>query len=677
MKTENLNHIVKGGASGYDIVIAGRAGPAVSYAAEELQRFIAQATGVTLAVRKETDDKFPFEAEGCRREAAGRPGHSISIGDTALLAACGITFDYGSLNTDGFFIKSGNGGNIFINGYNDRGCIYGVYELLERLAGMRFIAPDCTHVPELSEIVFDTLDIVRVPEFAMRIYFNGNLYGGEQFDEYHTRLRFCDSFITGKPAKYGGRSSMWGRRGCHNMHCYVPIEKYGETHPEFYYHYDDPFKAEAGNKEWHVLDLTNGITPDGKLDEFMPASVIKVAIDEMKIDIAANPDIDYFVFEQHDCDGYIYEPGSYGQAQVDKYGRSGVLVRFCNVLARELQAWADKELGGRKINIETFAYSYTKEPPVKEVKGKYIPIDGTVIAADNVVIRMAYFSNMYYDYFSPKQRPEIKKDMAGWKAVAKRFMFWAYDTDFQNYFWYCPTLHTAAANVRGFKKMGITYLAIEGSDNSKDDWQCLLKGYVYAKLMWDENADWRAIAGEFLNIYYGAAAPYVKKMIDMFDRHFKFLFSRFPGLDCYIGSSMYKEPDLYGEKLLNAAVRCIEDGERAISAQDISEFEKNVFLKRLARVKVTPVHMRAVKFAQQMFDTVERGGVEHFNSVRPIPPEHLYECDFMFNARSYILPAGNKLDKGPYIPDKAAAYRAGMPAGLVEEIEERDKRNRG
>lgn len=69
----------------------------------------------------------------------------------------------------------------------------------------------------------------------------------------------------------------------------------------------------------------------------MEVSVLKIVIEEMKKDIAANPDIDYFMFEQEDGP-FFYPYTDPKKVETEKkYGRTGILIRFCNVLATELQ----------------------------------------------------------------------------------------------------------------------------------------------------------------------------------------------------------------------------------------------------------------------------------------------------------------------------------------------------
>ena len=64
----------------------------------------------------------------------------------------------------------------------------------------------------------------------------------------------------------------------------------------------------------------------------MDVSVAKIVIEEMKKDIIANPHADFFIFEQEDVIDPITD-----KDLIEKYTASGVMIRFCNVIASELQ----------------------------------------------------------------------------------------------------------------------------------------------------------------------------------------------------------------------------------------------------------------------------------------------------------------------------------------------------
>ena len=85
---------------------------------------------------------------------------------------------------------------------------------------------------------------------------------------------------------------MYGRGVNHNFHLYVPFEKYGNTHPEFYRF------LYINGETVPTIDLTNGIADDGSLDESMPVSVAKIVVEELIKTADEHPDAEVLTFTQ-------------------------------------------------------------------------------------------------------------------------------------------------------------------------------------------------------------------------------------------------------------------------------------------------------------------------------------------------------------------------------------------
>ena len=316
------------------------------------------------------------------------------------------------------------------------------------------------------------------------------------------------------------------RNFSHNFHCYVDRNKYcnKEKYPQFYhpefYFYSKEYDI-GGDNGW-TLDLLNGITEDGKLDESMEVSVAKIVVEEMKKDIIAHPEVEYFTFEQEDGEFYYtYENQPQKQRILDKYTRSGILIRFCNVLADVLQSWANKELNGRKINISTFAYGYTMYPPLKKEKGELVPIDETVIPRDNVVIKIALTGNKYYSLLDPKQDQKVLESLNYWKIIAKKLMFWSYEANYFDYLWYLPFLNRIGKDIACFKELGVEYIMVEGIWESANNWCDMIKSFMYSKLFWNIHLDVESLLDEYLNAYYGQYAKYIKRFMYFMETWFQ------------------------------------------------------------------------------------------------------------------------------------------------------------
>lgn len=585
-----MNFLVKNGEAGYSILLPDPAAPPIAQAAAELADFVRQSSGAEMAVTYSVKEHVRY----------------ISIGRTALWKKAGFSGDYSAFNNDGFVIKT-IGGNIVTDAKTDRGFLYAAYELIERVLGVRFFSPEETYVPKNKDIFLPDLDVFSVPAFKLRTFLNYPTYPHGKDEAFTSHSRTLHNWFD-LSAKYGGPPPLFSRdRQTHNSRFFVPAEKYGtpestgyegrfltkeegyNPHPEFYH------MAEGHKPKWSdggygpTFDWANGITEDGKLDESKEVSVAKIVIEEMKKDILAHPEAEFFQIDQEDC-----VPPVTDEELIKKYKASGVVIRFCNVIAMELQKWSDQCLGGRKIKIVTFAYQQTMFAPVKKNEnGEYVPLDPTVVPVDNLYIRLAYMSFHYYGYGDYRQPPEVLEMTRSWTAICKHFWFWGYDSIFNDYIVYNPTLGQVKGTIDLMRDIGVEYIIMLSSYNEPHDWQADLKQYVWTKMLWNPNLDVQQLADEYIAGYYRSAGDYVRRMMTLLDKRYAEVVAALePGHDEY---NCYHEiglPKNINAQLLEEATAIIEEGERAV-AEDarLSPSEKDILLLRLARVKFTPLWM--------------------------------------------------------------------------------------
>lgn len=515
-----LGYFIKDGGSDYAVLIPEDASAAVKQAADELAQYAQASAGVTLGIV--TDNQYSSSRK------------YISIGRTVLLENAGLNTDYASLNGDGFVLKT-VGSDIIVDADTDRGFLYGTYEFIEKYLGVKWLAEDETFIPHIESVTLYETNIVSVPAFKMRVYLNSPNFLMNTNMAYIAHSRTLYDWLD-IPDIYGGNANV-SRRGnnTHNARFYVPAEKYGtrdigysgeflseeegyDPHPELYYVKpgSSPQYEVGGEASGITLNWLNGITEDGKLDETLEVSTAKVVIEEMKKDIVANPKAEYFVLDQEDI-GTIMPSDD---PMVQKYTAAGCLVRFCNVVIRELQKWADETLDGREIKLVTYAYQQTQPAPVKLVDGEYQAIDSTVIPDENLCIRIATTTGAYYGITDDRQPAEVRLTIKQWSSICHHFWFWGYDTNYTDYISYFPSLGQSYATVNTLYETGVQYVLMQSSYNNPNDWQAYLKGYVYSKLLWDPEQDVQALVNEYLNGYYGKAASYVRAVMDLYDAHF-------------------------------------------------------------------------------------------------------------------------------------------------------------
>jgi len=209
-----------------DVVVAADAAPAVWWAAEEMTNLLSRVLGAPIPVRQTPDESRV----------------SIILGDSEWARSAGI--DVPSLARDAFVIKA-VGNRIYIAGRDDpkkdprklvlaggwgsvlyeRATSFGVYEFLERFAGVRFYFPGelGTIVPKRATIEVNGELAVR-PDFTSRFL---QMWSGQYFEpDPKNRSKTLDY--------YRLRFETIRAPACHGSNGFMYQRRFGKTHPEYF-----------------------------------------------------------------------------------------------------------------------------------------------------------------------------------------------------------------------------------------------------------------------------------------------------------------------------------------------------------------------------------------------------------------------------------------------------------
>lgn len=165
--------------------------------------------------------------------------------------------------------------------------------------------------------------------------------------------------------------------------------------------------------------------------------------------------------------------------------------------------------------VETLAYHGTDKPPK------------TIRPAKNVIIRHAPIWSDYGHPLNSDWNKETRDNLTGWAKIAPRLFVWNYVTNFDNLMVAHPNWaglasdlrFFAANNVKGVFQQGEAYEGNEYTTNNVGDF-VQLRAWQMGKLLWNPALDQDKLATEFLNGYYGAAGPYLKQHLDLFQKSF-------------------------------------------------------------------------------------------------------------------------------------------------------------
>lgn len=614
-KNEIVGKLVESGSTSYKVIVAENCSDAEFYAATEFKEWLYESTGANIAIVREGEESVSSAV--------------VSIGRTEFLSEEIPDLDYAALSNDGFFVRT-SGENLFIVGLNDRGTIYGVYDFLEKYLGIRFLTSDETYVPETTECVLYRTDISESGAFEYRNYYS---YGVATIDKlpYYTRIRLnapeCDD--ENVTDTYGGKTDWYdGFNVIHNCFYWVSTDLYDE-YPQLFSSRGGITLEENGVKPAQLC-LTNGITDDGLMDDTEEVTTLKVALESFKKFINETMDTgeDFFFFGQNDYRSARCQCDRCLKSAEENGGYAGINIRFINCLMREIKKWLKSEGIKRDIRIGTFAYQFTQNAPVrKNGGGSYSPVNDTVIPDDDVYIRMAIYGDEYYAWTDEKQEAEVRNKFETWSAVTENLMAWTYEMNAYEYLWYFPTVNRFAQNIRDFKENGIIYAMLQDNYNGYGSWQADMNTYVGSKLLWNPYRSTEELIDEYLSLYYGMAAPFVKQMIDGFNAHYELLANK--DNDWKMGMLLCEElyrSEYYSADLLENMIKIINDGIDAVENSDLSREEKDKLVLKLRKVRLTPSSMLLKNygsyyvgdrkpFAQYFFAECEACGVQRITET--------------------------------------------------------------
>lgn len=624
-RSNKIEDIVADGEGAYKIVIPAAALPSVKYAATEMQSYIKKVSGAELPIVLDAAVEADLQ------------GKYISVGKTSLLDKSGYTVNYEGLNGDGYIVQT-VGNTLLINGASEKGTIYGVYEFIEQIMGVRFISAEYTYIPQSENVPLYAIDIVDAPAFELR---NEYSYSIRDSAVFYTQMRLNAPEVN-VTSRFGGNAGWYNKFNTIHNAFYWVSDEYLDEHPEFYavnemgtvYRQSTPVLGSQykGTKGYAMqLNLTSGITEDGKLDETMEVSVAKIALESLKTFIQDDPTADVFFFGHNDsqvrcrCEKCRDAELKYG-------GASGILVRFMNVLSDEIGKWMQQENIDREITLATWAYLETEEAPVKEVsEGVYEAVDESVVPRDNVAIRTApIFLDWYYsmqDEMQLKKNGESAKILEKWSALTDNLMIWTYEDSFGAYLWYTPTMRTWSENLNYFKEKGLSYVMLQDNYSGYGSWQTDMRTYVGSKMLWNPSYDIDALKEEFMLHYFGAdAAPLVKQMMDKFDERNTYLADTLgEAFTIYTPTAAAVSWDItewYSAEFMEECMELVQNAVNKVNANtEISADMRNMYLKNLASVAATPEYMvlsnyeayygniGKTDFARKFFEHCEHAGI--------------------------------------------------------------------
>ncbi len=460
--------------SEYVIRIAPDADYCHKYAAEELCKYIEKACGVRL--------------------------ETVTEDAPHMIVLDRVTEDdprFEALGYEGFTIEVDANGNLFIHGGEDRGCLYGVYKLLEGYVGWRFYGDDRNMDATMHAVEYlyeaDSVDIpaglcdTQVPSFALRQISRG--FGND--------TRFCEnnSFVGSK--EFNGYHII--RAASHGI-MYPYAEYYGEEASGQPCFTDEDFIESA--KDYYRRQLDAKIDAGGVIGR-----------DITYIDVAQCDSMSFCMCKK--CTALYKKDGVY----------TGAVLDFTNKMAD----FAAEEYSP-ELYVLMLVYWGTTTPP--KVTMPRPNVSGAYCFYNDV--------NKYVCYAHPISGEECRlcqpnntkigndayaDELRRWCEICTRMIVWYYPGNWYNDALAVPDARTMYDDMRFLYECGVygvyncpsgCFTGYSATGTRPED---LFMSYALSHLAWDctmSREEYDAMVYEFLEFTCGEdAAPYIDTFYDM------------------------------------------------------------------------------------------------------------------------------------------------------------------
>ena len=376
--------------------------------------------------------------------------------------AISITVD-ASLAQDSYRIEANDKG-MTVCGDNN-GVLYGVYNFLEKYAGVRFFTPTLELCQEGDVTIPHGLVLAHNPAMKGRRL---------SWHSIQTSAEWC------------------AKNGVNNCNVLLGEELGGS-------------RFNYGNLFVHTINFLAETTYPypayGTNPCMTDPEVLATVIKNVRKALEENPEINIVSVSQNDFEGHCLCPNC-RKLEEEEDSPAGPFLRFVNAVAENL------EPDYPNVIVDTLAYKYTQKTPKFAKPHK------------NVCIRLCSISCCFTHPLEKEDCPKGKKlydDLVGWGKICDKLHIWDYTTNFHYYISTFPNFGVLHKNMKFFAENNVVSMFPQGNGQAPSGEFGELRAYLLAKLMWDpymSEEEYHTHMDEFLKAYYGEGWEYIRTFID-------------------------------------------------------------------------------------------------------------------------------------------------------------------
>lgn len=465
------------------------------------EREITRLDLATVDLKKYLDAVTDASFEIVSPDAVPQESSRIFVGDSPSVRSLLPDVDWDTLGTDAILIRT-VGKDVVISGGRPRGKLYAIYTFLQDVVGCRWWAPGEITIPSNPNLSVATTQMIYEPPFKMRVH-SGRV-GSSHETRSWLRLSYDLNFD-------------WGT---HSIPHLLPKTLFLD-HPDWFMYCkddgdeNDKYGYLASLKSFQRtidteterddLDIIRQYIEIGRRTRRLPqqpcpnskggrAKITENVIAELeeKYPSWKYPEKIFWITQN---DGRSFCQCEKCEAVREAEGSdSANWLLLVNEIAERLEDKYPDVLFG------AFAYLHTEVPPKNMRPRKNVLIYAPLLTSNK--------RDAVWHY--PKNTEYLKK----WGQLTDHFYIWDYDANFRNFYQPHPNYLAHPESMQFFRKIGVTGVMVQGARGVAAD-LLPLRTWVNAQMMWDPAKDPQQLMKEFVDGYYGAAAPYVQQYIDL------------------------------------------------------------------------------------------------------------------------------------------------------------------
>jgi uncharacterized protein DUF4838 len=389
--------------------------------------------------------------------------------------------------------------NLGISGPAGAGVLFGVYGFL-RMTGVKIYAENCEILPKKMTISSECFKRKIVPTFELRNIEAGFWRWNRYYRNFNaTRLGFTAQF---REEKLGAVfAPIWVDpkvpfSSAHTTRAMLPAHKYWKSNPEYFAHDAKGkliTKLSLGNNKYIHICTSN---PIGR----------KICKQEFMRWIKLYPESIFFFIGQEDLTGHCeckncrsLDPFPGKKERGFYVNLSDRMASFINHIAADVKNKYPSKL------LLSLAYRETSKPVIHSKYESNVRIALCPSPITGARCKSHSYSSCCYN-------KKFKKYFYDWLKVAPgRIYIWNYCMNFTNRYTPFFCLDAMVKNLHFYNKNGVKGVCYNGAQRLFIQLFC----YIQGRLTWDIKLDSKKLEKEFMNVFYGPAAPEMTELLEL------------------------------------------------------------------------------------------------------------------------------------------------------------------